>query len=1124
MNRKTTLPVRVGLLLYLLLLGMPVLAQINWPSGQLLPTFPATAQTQDLIYQNVTITGTSWRWEAEGASLGHITGHLETDGWVCQVSVDAANQHMIFGPYAQNVPAGNNIAEFRMMIDNNTANNDAIVDIDVYNATTGTTLASRTITRQQFPVAGSYTTITLPFLMPTNNQSIELRVYWKGAAYTKVDWVSVTQDHTAAERYLFASLKGIVNRTQPRIFSYEGDAFSEGQYTWMQSLGLSWTEYSNSWDLITKYRSEIAGLIVYDPAQIHTVNLATALVKDRKALIASPALLSRLTAAPYNLPILLDLRGQFTSKLQVYQTLYNTYWPGIDHRVLVGINPEIIFGNVREYAAALGLATIWLDPGVPGESELLNSFLSSMPAGSNYMGWWPEEGNGVTRASSYGVATIASDASTNLTVHSGMPRAVNVKPIPPKPTLQNKIYVAFILSDGDNIGYVEHLMRKLWNNPDRGKVPIGWTLSPAMLDAMPGALNFFHQTATNNDNLISGPSGYGYVFPNAWSNASTFNQYVTKSEQYNRRAGFRIVTIWNSASADITQSIGDSYATYAPTLLGTTTQNTAGTPKIYQSTLINFPLTCNYCSNAYHMLNGIRTNSSWDRVSPKFLIIQAQPWQDVKPSDFKSVMDSLNSDYIVVRPDHLFQLMREANGLPIDPGGCTIVPNMKINSGAWQNITTASLTAGGTVVIGPGPGDGTWSWTGPNGFTSSAREITISNIQTNTAGNYIATHTATNGCVNTQVFTIVVCTPPVISPNIQVNGGAWQNVTCANVDVGNTVTIGPGPGDGTWSWTGPNGFAAYSREITFNNIQSSQTGAYTATYTNYGGCSNTLTFNIGVINPALQINGGSWQAMSSASLSTGSGITFGPGPGNGTWSWTGPGGFTSNKRETSIANIQPGQAGTYVATYTNPGGCTHAVNFSLSVANGCAPTTITPHLQVNGGAWQNMTTASVNVGANVVLGPGPTGTWKWTGPNGYAASTREITLNNFQANQAGGYLGIHTNSNGCVSTVLFDISTTQSAHKATDAMGKEQNSKSWFKLICFIMGRQLYANLNAPASGPGMLQLIDMQGVIRYHEHMNFSKGMNYKQLDISSAPSGIYLLRVQSGNKVEVQKIVIAR
>jgi hypothetical protein len=40
----------------------------------------------------------------------------------------------------------------------------------------------------------------------------------------------------------------------------------------------------------------------------------------------------------------------------------------------------------------------------------------------------------------------------------------------------------------------------------------------------------------------------------------------------------------------------------------------------------------------------------------------------MKPSDFLSVANGLDSKYVVVRPDHIFQLIREANGLPINPG------------------------------------------------------------------------------------------------------------------------------------------------------------------------------------------------------------------------------------------------------------------------------------------------------------------------------------------------------------------------------------------------------------------------------------------------------------------------
>ncbi|MES2828771.1 MAG: hypothetical protein V4687_11460 [Bacteroidota bacterium] len=482
------------------------------------------------------------------------------------------------------------------------------------------------------------------------------------------DLITLRQNspYTAAEMYLFASLKGIVNKTKPRIFSYEGDANAEGPHTWLKSLGLKWSEPADKWDLIIKYRSEVSGLIIYDPAQIHTVNLATVLAKSKGALIASPLLLSKLTAAPYNLPVLIDLQGKFASKLEVYQSLYDSYWPNIDHRLLMGLNPNAHKAALREYAVALGAAVIWLDPKVTGESELLNKFLSSMSPGASFMGWWPQEALGIERASKYGIATIASDWCSNLSTHSGTSRSIAIKPIPPKPALQNKIYVAFVLSDGDNLQYTEHLMRKLWDNPDRGKVPIGWTISPAMLDAMPGALNYYWQSSTINDNLISGPSGYGYTYPNTWSDENLLKQFVSKTEDYNKRAGLRVITIWNTIVGGINPTVGKIYADQAPSLLGITAQNTGGGLSIYNNKLPGMALACNYCTNEQAMKDHIaRASASWDSNSPRFLIIQAQPWKGVSPTSFKNVANSLNKDFVIVRPDHLFQLIREANDIVI---------------------------------------------------------------------------------------------------------------------------------------------------------------------------------------------------------------------------------------------------------------------------------------------------------------------------------------------------------------------------------------------------------------------------------------------------------------------------
>jgi hypothetical protein len=199
-------------------------AEVTWPASQLLPSFSAPAATQDLILLH---GAGAVRWEAEGPLLQHGTGRLDGDGWLCQTGIDAAGRHMIYGPYDASLPAGGNTARFRMKIDNNTADDNHQVTIEARDSTTGAMLASQEITRRQFTVAGDWVTFGLPFSIPAQGHGIELRVWWAGGAYIKVDWVGVDRG-SEDQLVLFASLKGVVNATQPRIFSYEGDAFAEG--------------------------------------------------------------------------------------------------------------------------------------------------------------------------------------------------------------------------------------------------------------------------------------------------------------------------------------------------------------------------------------------------------------------------------------------------------------------------------------------------------------------------------------------------------------------------------------------------------------------------------------------------------------------------------------------------------------------------------------------------------------------------------------------------------------------------------------------------------------------------------------------------------------------------------
>jgi hypothetical protein len=80
-----------------------------------------------------------------------------------------------------------------------------------------------------------------------------------------------------------------------------------------------------------------------------------------------------------------------------------------------------------------------------------------------------------------------------------------------------------------------------------------------------------------------------------------------------------------------------------------------------------------------------------------------------------------------------------------------------VNGGAWQATGNATLNAGGSFTLGPQPSSGgSWSWTGPGGFTATTREITRTNVTTAMGGQYVARYTNTCGAQSTYTFNITI--------------------------------------------------------------------------------------------------------------------------------------------------------------------------------------------------------------------------------------------------------------------------------------------------------------------------------------------------------------------------------
>lgn len=152
-----------------------------------------------------------------------------------------------------------------------------------------------------------------------------------------LDVVDLTQ--TSGDiNLLFATLEGLINRKEPRIYLIEGK-LEEGKMTWLNEIKVPYKVHKDPWTVLKKYFREVKGTIIYDPELLDTTNVATTLAGLRDGVVVSPELAAKLSAAPYRLPVLEDLRGRFDSALDAYTWQFQNLWSQTTHRMVIGLPP-----------------------------------------------------------------------------------------------------------------------------------------------------------------------------------------------------------------------------------------------------------------------------------------------------------------------------------------------------------------------------------------------------------------------------------------------------------------------------------------------------------------------------------------------------------------------------------------------------------------------------------------------------------------------------------------------------------------------------------------------------------------------------------------------------------------
>lgn len=509
---------------------------------------------------------------------------------------------------------------------------------------------------------------------------------------------------SGTEKIMFSAFQGLINRKKPRVFLFERE--QEGKFKWPGLLNLNIHEYpiEKRWELIGKYKDEIAGVVLYGVENSeHYKNLASTVAGLKNALPVTYTEYEALKKAGIQYPVLVDLTGlNYATPVEIYQYLYDNYWDECSKRLLVSLNPNM--GYVRDLGVAAGTVIVWLDPRKSTENTMMRKFLRDMKAGESIMtGWWPEERSGIGIGTEYGISTIPSDFYENATVYAGMSHLINHPVVPKKPKLENKIYLAIFLSDGDNVQYCQHAMSGLWDKEGRGNIPINWTVSPGLVDLGPGLLNYYYKTATSNDFFASGPSGLGYALiydshNRVWNTTkqAEFDPYARLTQQYLEKSGLRVITVWDEVNEDQM----DSYATNCRHLYGVTQEDWEKREKLHpvtkQNKLAFIPNLPCYASDIDVIYSFWKdTIAAFDGSHPLFLSAQGKSWEMGPDNivELKKKLEQLSPGNIVIcRGDHFFSLYNEANEMDFN---LTLSPKMKVTSS--KTATKPEYAADGTA-------------------------------------------------------------------------------------------------------------------------------------------------------------------------------------------------------------------------------------------------------------------------------------------------------------------------------------------------------------------------------------------------------------------------------------------
>ncbi|MGI4787532.1 MAG: GxGYxYP domain-containing protein [Janthinobacterium lividum] len=480
----------------------------------------------------------------------------------------------------------------------------------------------------------------------------------------------------ADQLLLLASLQGIVNRRQPRIYLITADS-DQFWLTQMQAQGETDTPIpvADPLTLVQMFRSEIKGVVVSDSNVYVSPCIAVDIAGLDNLVIATPALAQRL-----DLPIKNDLRGKFKDDADALRFARTELLPHSDTYLALCIDPAILGAQVDDIIAARGTC-FWItgpkaqnQPGADmgaERAEIARTF-ARMPLTAVIRGfWWRcdgmglDETPGVAFGSRYGKITTVSDYVSNFSVTSGgRLGSLKQKPQPPAPPLDpSKVYIALTISDGDNLCTWRDVFRQFMTDPLFGTFPVAIGMGPSLIDVAPVEAQWYYDHASPTTEFLCDVSGAGYIYPTEWGKTlkdrnAALTTFYGWTDSYMARMDMHTMRSMNVNTDDITTAgrllpkvsfLMPDYGLAGESAYSQFTYTLPTGQAVFRGASDG--------PGAAKLADEIRTNAGTTR--PAFLNSFVYIW-GTHLSDLKQMLTLLGPDYVAVTPTQLNALYRQS--------------------------------------------------------------------------------------------------------------------------------------------------------------------------------------------------------------------------------------------------------------------------------------------------------------------------------------------------------------------------------------------------------------------------------------------------------------------------------